>query len=71
MEELVETLENPADLRSIYATEEGEGGKQRVGVFNAVRFRLAALEDAASQTDSGDGAEGAEGGDSAEGEATE
>jgi len=43
VEELVSGLDDAADLRAVYAEE--EAGKQRVGVFNAVRYRLAAITD--------------------------
>jgi hypothetical protein len=56
VEELIESMEDPADLRGVYAAE--ESGKQRVGVFNAVRFRLAALTDADSAPDDEAGDEG-------------
>lgn len=51
VEEMVSGLSDAADLRDIYAVE--EAGKRRVGVFNAVRYRLAALQDSPAE-DAGD-----------------
>ena len=59
VEELVADMDSDADLRAIYAVE--KAGATRVGVFNAVRFRLADLSDKAdAEADADDDAEAAD-----------
>lgn len=47
VDDLVASVEDEADLRAIFQVE--TDGKGRQGVFNAVRFRLAALAEAADE----------------------
>ena len=56
VEELVSAMEDAADLRAIYAVEE-QSTKPRIGVFNAVRSRIATLSDPDDQGTPDDGEE--------------